>query len=78
MNGGPVNGSHPHASSIDISHVNHRMSFPLSLINTEFDDSVYEPELDAGANPEYYVINSVLFHAHLSRLQRLGRLPPQQ
>ena len=41
-------------------------------------DGIYEPELDAGANPEYYNINSVLFHAHLARLHRHNVHLPHQ
>jgi hypothetical protein len=73
MNGGQASGSYPHASSNGVSHLEHKMSFPPVLNNTDYDDGQYEPELDAGANPEYYDINSVLFHAHLSRLQRISR-----
>ncbi|XP_067128738.1 uncharacterized protein [Centruroides vittatus] len=34
---------------------------------------IYSPELNSSQNPYYYHINSVLFEAHLLRLQRLSK-----
>ena len=44
-----------------------------SLLRAVIPCDAYNPELDAGENPEYFHINSLLFAAHQLRSQRYGR-----
>lgn len=59
------------ASRSELNDICEKMGLPLLI-----SDSKYCPELNSEANPEYYDINCVLFHAHLQRAQRRGILCP--